>query len=333
MEGIEAVACVSCGASLDIGPDEAGGDVRCGACGSLHQIERLVDSEGGLVAGPDGEVWDPNEETDRVFGVVDGSGEGPAGEAPESAGAPAPARPPRRGGFRKVAAGALLAALVTAAAWEWRQTRQRESALLARVDFLEDRVLSASRKLGRTGQDSVTLGSLEARVEELDDSLSRMVTHVRMHAANGLQMDQSLQSARDVLVRQERELGKLGLKLVLLERKVSDKSRHAREAFELAQKKRRAADRDAVPIRRRITSLESKREALLEKYRALSVPRRPQGVVSTRRAAEIMREWETQVAPALSHLQGEIADVANRIRREQLALDELYADLDVEPED
>ncbi|HEY1122345.1 MAG TPA: hypothetical protein VGE67_12125, partial [Haloferula sp.] len=89
-------------------------------------------------------------------------------------------------------------------------------------------------------------------------------------------------------------------------------------------KHRKEADEASKPIRLRIKELEEQKDKLFARYQTLSTPKRPANVISTRRAREMMSDWERRVAPMLLQLEQEIEQLRRSIEEEEGKIEKLY---------
>lgn len=321
--------CVSCGEAIVINLDMVGEVLECPSCHTrllLDEADEDDPAENDIEWSPEVDGTDAS----RVFGVT---GQ-PAPVATllmdaivptEEIHAPAAALPPRERrrfpilGFSAFAATAALGWLF------YQETRQ--TALMAdRVEQIEQKLVALEH--GRTGSDETLaqIPDIKAYLDELDETLSRVAERVRLHDASSLQTDYNLQSTQKNLIRQETEFGKFAVKLALVEHSVADKSRLAKEEFELSLRKRKEAEIAAKPIRQRIRDLEERKNALFAQYRAGSISRYPQGVVSRGRATKIMQEYERKAAPILQQIQEEISKIRENIEFEEARIEALFSD-------
>ncbi len=317
------VFCVVCGEGIVINLDLIDQEIECPACHTRLRLDEADDD-----SGHDDIEWSPDvDATDatRVFGA---SGHpateesSPAATEPPSASpiAPPPAKQKAAAPYMAIAAVAGIALT----GFFLQQEIHHSERLEARVGVLETTLISMKRT--PDGLDDVLpkITNLENYLDGLDDTVSQIATVVRLQNATSLQNEYSTQSTRKDLMRQESEFGKLSLKVAAVEHEVADKSRQAQATFELAVKQRKEAEEASVPIRKRMRDLEAQKTLLFAQYRAGSIAKRPQGVVSSRRAAGLMKDYETKAAPLLAQIQSEIAGIREAIEAEEAKIDQLF---------
>ncbi|GAA5482896.1 hypothetical protein Hsar01_02121 [Haloferula sargassicola] len=217
-----------------------------------------------------------------------------------------------------------MAAILIAAAggWAWEVFQRR--ALETRLNVLEDQAALGLKEIRLLKNDAGRLSEVNESLAQLDEVVAAIITDQKEQTSTVVRADYGLQTAKNVLIRHQHGLGQLHERLTLLEREVADKDRQAKEALALAIQKRKEADDAALPIRQRIRELEEKKEVLFARYRVLSTPRRPRGVVSTKQAAALMRDWQRRAAPLIAQIDEEISIVRQSIEDEEMKLDHLY---------
>ncbi|WP_353567023.1 hypothetical protein [Haloferula sargassicola] len=283
--------------------------MKCGAC--LTEFKALVDPSLENPASSKAAPVPPD----------------PLSPASESESTPSPGKvPPHRSTFRagKTAAVAGMAAILIAAAggWAWEVFQRR--ALETRLNVLEDQAALGLKEIRLLKNDAGRLSEVNESLAQLDEVVAAIITDQKEQTSTVVRADYGLQTAKNVLIRHQHGLGQLHERLTLLEREVADKDRQAKEALALAIQKRKEADDAALPIRQRIRELEEKKEVLFARYRVLSTPRRPRGVVSTKQAAALMRDWQRRAAPLIAQIDEEISIVRQSIEDEEMKLDHLY---------
>ncbi|RYD22790.1 MAG: hypothetical protein EOP88_06720 [Verrucomicrobiaceae bacterium] len=332
MEGEEDekdVFCVSCGEAIVINLDMIGAVLECPAC---HIQMRLDEADENDSAENDIE-WIPEvdgADATRVFGT---SGQPTPvatlpidGAVPTSEATALPVAVSRKAGSRFPLFSFMTFAATVALGWLFYQETLRTKLMEQRLESVEQEVLGL--KHGRAASEDLLsqVSDLESYLEELDDTVSEIAGVLRLQNATSLQNEYSVQSNQKHLIRQQGEFGKLALKLALVEKTMADESRLTKEAFELSVRKRKEAELASKPIRQRIRDLEEQKNKLFAQYRAGSIPRYPQGVVSRGRAVQIMRDYEKRAAPLLAQIQEEIAKVRETIEAEEAKIEALYSE-------
>jgi hypothetical protein len=272
------------------------------------------------------EEWNPERDLDDAARVFGAGVIGPNDQFSEITPPVPPSNPPKAPGrptFQIILGTSFIAALGLSS-WMLQDEIRRSDQTEQQMESLAEQI--ALIKLSRSDPQELPAKIDEAlqHLDELDETVSQLAAAIRLQNASTLQSDYSIQHTQKALLRQETELGKLALKLGNLEHEVLDTSRQAKENFELSVKKRKEAELAAVPIRRRITELEARKNTLFAQYRAGSLPRRPHGVVSSRRASEMMKEYETKAAPLLAQIQTEISRIRELIEDEESKIDDLF---------
>ncbi len=214
-----------------------------------------------------------------------------------------------------------IVATTGAYVWEWYKRSQTEQ----RLAMQDERLASVIRRMKDLSGASSRVGELSKDMTSLDEVLASVASENKQQKSTVLRTEYTVQHAHKALLRQQTDLGKIATRLELLEREVADKNRQAKEALELATRHRKEADEASKPIRARIKELEAQKEKLFSRYAILSTPQRPANVVSTRRAREMMADWERRVAPMLQNLEQEIERVRRSIEEEEEKIDALYA--------
>lgn len=319
--------CVSCGEAIVINLDLMGEVLECPSCHTrllLDEADENDSSENDIEWSPEVDGADAS----RVFGVTSQ----PAPTAtlpmdqlvpteeiqPQQAGLPAQAR----GRFPILGFSAFAATAVLG--WLFYQETRQTALMAVRMEHLEQKFATLADDQTGSNEALARIPDLEVYLDELDETLSRVAERVRLHDASSLQTDYTLQSAQKNQIRQETEFGKFSVKLALVEQAVADKSRLAKEEFELSLRKRKEAEIAAKPIRQRIRDLEERKNALFAQYRAGSIGKYPHGVVSRGRAAKIMQDYERKAAPALLQIQEEISKIRESIESEEARIEELF---------
>ena len=219
----------------------------------------------------------------------------------------------------------ILSFAVAAAigAWAW-ETHER-SLLEQRLAANETHLSSAVMQIRELSERHKEFGGISDDLVHLDDVLASVASETKQQGSTVLRSEYAMQHAHKSLLRQQSDLGKLAERLGVLEREVADKDRQAKEALELATKHRKEADEAAKPMRARIKDLEEQKEKLFGRYKILSTPKRPVNIVSTRRAAAMMSDWERRAEPLLRQLEKEIESVRRSIEDEEFKIEQLYA--------
>lgn len=321
------VFCVSCGEALVINLNMIDEIIECPAC---HTRLRLDEAEEGDSTENDIE-WSPEvDATDatRVFGVCGQNA--PVATLPaddalavvETTVLPQTAPPQKRG--RLPVFGFIAFSATAALGWLFYQETQRTTLLEERLAFLEQKVIPMKRGLTESGDALSQISDIQSYLDDLDETVSQIASVLRLQNATALQNEYTIQSTQKNLIRQESEFGKLAVKLALVEQAVADESRLAKEAFELSVRQRKEAEIAAKPIRQRIRELEEQKNTLFARYRAGSITKYPEGVVSKGRATQIMKDYEKKAAPLLEQIQQEIARVRGAIEAEETKIEALY---------
>jgi DNA-directed RNA polymerase subunit RPC12/RpoP len=250
----------------------------------------------------------------------------PAPAAPPTRTEPAPpvdAKPKVRWSLVALVGLCAFGIVTTTAAWVW-ESHQR-TLVEKRVALQEEQITSLFKQVRALSGDRSQFDDLSKDLSNLDEVLASVASENKQQKSTVLRTEYTIQQSHRVLLRQQADLGRVATRLVMLEREVADKSRQAKEAMELASKHRKEADEASKPIRARIKDLETQKEKLFSRYQALSTPRRPENVVSTRRAREMMADWERRVAPMLQQLEQEIEQLRRSIEEEEEKIERLYA--------
>ncbi|RYD48986.1 MAG: hypothetical protein EOP85_02470 [Verrucomicrobiaceae bacterium] len=316
------VFCVSCGEAIVINLEMIGEVLECPACHTrllLDEADENDSAENDIEWSPEVDAADAN----RVFGVS--SADAPvatlrAEGTPES---PAPAKSARIQ-RRFPVFGFITFSATAALGWLFYQELQRSELLERRLELLENKVVMLDRNLVEPSKASSQIADIQYYLDELDETVSQIATVLRLQNATSLQNEYTVQTTQKNLLRQESEFGKLAMKIALVELSVADKSRMAKEAFELSVRHRKEADSASKPIRQRIRELEEQKNKLFAQYRAGSIARYPQGVVSKGRATKIMQDYEKRAAPLLAQIQQEIAKIREAIEIEEAKIEALY---------
>ena len=168
------------------------------------------------------------------------------------------------------------------------------------------------------------LAKLAEDLTQLDDTLVVTTSENKRQGSSMLRAEYSVQYIQKVIVRQQEDFGQMSLRVAMLEREVADKDKQASAALDLAIKGRKEAEEKAKPIRVRIKDLERQKEKLFDQYRGASTASFPTGVTSTRRAAAMMKDWESRRAPLLRQMETEMEGVRRSIEEEEDKLDVLF---------
>lgn len=321
------VFCVSCGEAIVINLDMIGEVLECPACHTRLRLDEADEND------PDENdiEWSPEvdaADATRVFGVS--SLPAPVATLPLDDDATVaeptalPSVAPSRNRARFPLLGILALAATASLGWLFYQETQRTARMEERMKLLEERVITLKRDLGGSSDSVSQISDIQTYLDELDETVSQIASVLRLQNATSLQNEYTIQSNQKNLLRQESEFGKLALKLALVELSVADESRLAKEAFELSVQKRKEAEMTAKPIRHRIRELEEQKNKLFAQYRAGSIAKYPQGVVSRGRATRIMQDYEKKAAPLLAQIQQEIAKVREAIEAEEAKIEALY---------
>jgi hypothetical protein len=321
------VFCVSCGEAIVINLDMIDQIIECPGCHTRLRLDEATEND----SGENDIEWSPDvdaADATRVFGMIgkpepDESHEGGEGFAVADPIIPPPGAASPVGSRFSISEFFALAA-ISGLGWFFVQETQRTARLEERLEFIENEVIPMKRSLADSADALSQITDIQNYLDELDDTVSQIASEFRLQKATSLQNEYSLQSTQKNLIRQETEFGKLALKLALVEQTAADKSRNAKEAFELSVQRRREAEIAAKPIRHRIRELEEQKKTLFSQYRAGSIAKYPQGVVSKGRATKLMKDYERKTAPLLEQIQEEISKVREAIEAEEAKIELLY---------
>jgi phage-related minor tail protein len=321
------VFCVSCGEAIVINLDMIDQIIECPACHTRLRLDEAQDDD----SGENDIEWSPDvdaSDATRVFGVVGQPapaatlGTDQAGNFTKEAATPAVAMAPARSPLTVIQL--FTFAVISGLGWLFYQETERTARLEERLEFVEQKLIPLKRSLAGSTDALSKISDLQDYLDELDETVSQIASVLRLQNATSLQTEYGIQSTQKNLFRQETELGRITMKLALVEQSVADKSRHAKEAFELSVQQRKEAEMASKPIRQRIRELEDQENTLFAQYRAGSIAKYPQGVVSKGRATKIMKDYERKAAPLLEQIQQEIARVREAIEIEEAKIESLY---------
>ncbi|GAA5129635.1 hypothetical protein JIN84_03605 [Luteolibacter yonseiensis] len=316
------VFCISCGEAIVVTLDMIDQIIECPVCRTRLRLDETDEDD----SGENDIEWSPDvdaSDATRVFGASGAGQEAEDAPIATDATATEPAAPPViRSRFPLF--GWAASAAIMALGWLLHLEYQRSTLLEERLTFVERKVIPMKRSLVGSTDALSQISDIQSYLDELDDAVSQMANSLRLQHASSLQNEYAIQSAQKNLLRQETELGRIALKLALVEQAAGDKSRSAKETFELSIRQRKEAEIAAKPIRQRIRELEDQKNTLFAQYRAGSIAKYPQGVVSKGRAARIMKDYEKKAAPLLEQIQGEIVKIREAIEAEEAKIEALF---------
>ncbi|MES2437803.1 MAG: hypothetical protein V4584_01965 [Verrucomicrobiota bacterium] len=313
------VFCVACGEGIVINLDLIDQEIECPACHTRLRLDEADDD-----SGQNDIEWSPEVDITDATRVFGNSAHPEPGKPADHSSTPALAPIIRKRRVFNSLVGISSMIALPLMGWFLLQEVHRADQLEKRLDFLESQVIPMKSAQAASDDMQSKAADLEGYLDELDDTISQIATVLRLQNATSLLNEYSIQSNQKTLIRQEGEFGKLALKVAMVEHEVADKSRHAKEAFELSVKQRKEAEQASIPIRKRIKDLEAQKNVLFAQYRAGSIAKRPPGVLSSRRAAGIMKDYETKAAPLLAQIQSEISRIRESIEAEEAKIDQLF---------
>lgn len=317
------VFCVSCGEAIVINLDMIDQIIECPACHTRLRLDEANEDD----SGENDIEWSPDvDATDatRVFGIAPSTTQAAGATAVTSDASNSPPAAITRTRPRFAVLGLFPIAVISGLGWLFYQETLRTARLEERLEFIEQKVIPMKRSLVGSSDTISQVSDIQNYLDELDDTVSQLASVLRLQNATSLQNEYVIQSTQKNLIRQETEFGRLALKVALVEQSVADKSRNAKEAFELSVRRRKEAEIAAKPIRQRIRELEDQKNKLFVQYRAGSIAKYPQGVVSKGRATKIMKDYDRKAAPLLEQIQQEIAKVREAIEAEEAKIESLY---------
>jgi hypothetical protein len=317
MQSSEKIQCPGCGELIPIHADIVGSSLGCSHCLAILDVEKvdLVDDDDtGLE-----EVGEDVVSSEEIIipQAADGVRIAPALDLR--------LRRKEAGDRFRTAVIVVLAACLAGVGGLLYDANSRLAVLEgARHEARMAIAAAENRSVDREASRDAANQELIEKLGSLDQAVETLAIELKKANPTTLQNSYALQGTARNLMRHEEKLGLLAMQLFSLKAAVYDKNKQALQAHELDVKKRKATDEAAKPIRERIRKLEDQKNVLVSRYRTLSIPRRPQGVVSKSRASALLEEWNGRAAPVLAQLEAEIENIRGSIDAEESRIDDLY---------